>query len=139
MDYTAIFAKFATEILGPVFLLILTWAGTSLARYIQSKVKNEYLKNALTRLDDAVVNAVKFVQQTVVDAIRDANKDGVITDVEKANIKQKAIDAVKSYLGKKGLLEIAKILGLDDGALSALISTKIEAAVHDLKASNSNP
>jgi uncharacterized protein YidB (DUF937 family) len=139
MDYTAIFAKFATEILGPVFLLILTWAGTSLARYIQSKVKNEYLKNALTRLDDAVVNAVKFVQQTVVDALKEANKDGVITNVEKDQIKQKAVEAVKSYLGKKGLLEIAKILGLDDGGLANLISQRIEAAVHDLKASNSNP
>lgn len=139
MDYTAIFAKFSTEVLAPLFLAAITWAGTSLARYIQSKVKNEYLKNALTRLDDAVVNAVKFVQQTVVDAIRDANKDGVITDVEKANIKQKAIDAVKSYLGKKGLLEIAKILGLDDGGLANLISQRIEAAVHDLKVTTGNP
>ena len=40
---------------------------------------------------------------------------------------------MKSHLGPKGIAEFARILGLADGALDALIGAKVEAAVHDLR------
>lgn len=121
------------EILSPVVLAVLTWAAAKLAQLIRAKVQNEYLKGVLVRLDDAVFTAVKDLQQSVVDEIKAASVDGKITEEEKRRIKEKAISAVKSHLGTKGLAEVAKILGLEGGALEGLLSSKVEAAVHDLR------
>lgn len=124
------------EILAPILMAALTYAAARLSLYIQAKTKNEWLKGALVRLDDAVVTVVREIQQTVVDAIKAANADGKITPAEITEIKEAALKAVKTHLGTKGLLELAKILGLSDGALDGLITSKIEAAVHDLKAAD---
>ena len=121
------------EILSPVLLAALTWAAAKLAQLIRAKVQNEYLKGVLVRLDDAVFTAVKDLQQSVVEQIKAASADGKITDEEKKEIKEKAMAAVKSHIGTKGLAEAAKVLGLEGGALEGLLSSKVEAAVHDLR------
>jgi hypothetical protein len=121
------------EILSPLLLAALTWAAAKLAQLIRAKVQNEYLKGVLVRLDDAVFTAVKDMQQTVVEQIKAASADGKITDDEKKQIKDKALAAVKSHLGTKGLAEAAAILGLGGSALEGLLSSKVEAAVHDLR------
>ncbi len=121
------------EILSPVLLAALTWAAAKLAQLIRAKVQNEYLKGVLVRLDDAVFTAVKDMQQTVVEQIKAASADGKITDDEKKQIKEKALAAVKSHLGTKGLAEAAAILGLGGSAFEGLLSSKVEAAVHDLR------
>jgi hypothetical protein len=89
----------------------------------------------LVRVDDAVFTAVKDLQQTVVEQIKAASADGKITDDEKKQIKEKALAAVKSHLGTKGLAEAASVLGLGGGALEGLLSSKVESAVHDLRRS----
>jgi uncharacterized protein YidB (DUF937 family) len=127
------------EILSPVLLAALTWASAKLAQLIRAKAQNEYLKGVLVRLDDAVFTAVKDLQQTVVAAIKEASADGRITDDEKRQIKDKALAAVKSHLGTKGIAELAGILGLEGGALDGLLSSKIEAAVHDLRRAEAQP
>jgi hypothetical protein len=121
------------EILSPVLLAALTWAAAKLAQLIRAKVQNEYLKGVLVRLDDAVFTAVKDIEQSVVEQIKEASADGKITDDEKKRIKEKALASVRSHLGTKGLAEVARILGLDGGALDGLLSSKVEAAVHDLR------
>jgi hypothetical protein len=121
------------EILSPVLLAALTWAAAKLAQLIRAKVQNEYLKGVLVRRDDAVFTAVKGIQQSVVEQIKEASADGKITDDEKKRIKEKALASVRSHLGTKGLAEVARILGLDGGALDGLLSSKVEAAVHDLR------
>jgi len=123
------------EILSPLLLAALTWAAAKLAQLIRAKVQNEYLKGVLVRLDDAVFTAVKDMQQTVVEQIKAASADGKITDDEKKQIKEKALASVKSHLGTKGLAEAAAILGLGGSALEGLLSSKVEAAVHDLRRS----
>jgi len=127
------------EIASPVLLAALTWVAAKVAQLVRAKIKNEYLKGVLVRLDDVVFTAVKDLQQRVVDEIKAASSDGKITDAEKKGIKDKAIVSVKSHLGTKGIGELAKVLGLDSGALDGLLSSKVEAAVHDLRrASPSN-
>jgi hypothetical protein len=96
-------------------------------------VQNESLKGVLVRLDDAVFTAVKDLQQSVVEQIKAANADGKITDDEKKQIKERALASVKANLGTKGLAEVARVLGLDGGALEGLLASKVEAAVHDLR------
>jgi hypothetical protein len=58
---------------------------------------------------------------------------GEITAEEKKRIKERAIASVKSHLGPKGIAELAKILGLEAGSLDGFLSSKVEAAVHDLR------
>jgi len=123
------------EILSPLLLAALTWAAAKLAQLIRAKVQNEYLKGGLVRVDDAVFTAVKDLQQTVVEQIKAASADGKITADEKKQIKDKALAAVKSHLGTKGLAEAASVLGLGGGALEGLLSSKVESAVHDLRRS----
>ncbi len=132
MDYGELGLKIF-EALSPLLLAALTWAAAKLAQYIQAKVKSEYLRGVLVRLDDAVLAAVREVQQVTVEAIKAASADGKLTPEERAKVKQAAIDSVKSHLGTKGLAELAKILGLEGGAIEKLLSTRVEAAVHDLK------
>jgi hypothetical protein len=132
MDYGNFGLK-AFEALSPLLLAALTWAVAKLAQYIQAKVQSEYLRGALVRLDDAVLASVREVQQVTVDTIKSASADGKLTPDERAKVKQAAIDTIKSHLGMKGIGELAKVLGLENGAIDRLLSTRVEAAVHDLK------
>lgn len=132
MDYGELGLK-VLQVLSPILLAALTWVAAKIAQYIQAKVKNEYLRGVLVRLDDAVLAAVREVQQVTVEAIKSASADGKLTAEERAGVKQAALNSVKSHLGMKGLGELAKVLGLDGGAVERLLSTRVEAAVHDLK------
>jgi len=126
------------EVLSPVLLAALTWVAAKVAQLINAKVKNEYLRGTLVRLDDAVLAAVREVQQVTVEAIKAASADGKLTPDEKAQVKAKAVEAVKAHLGMKGLGELAKVLGLSGDAVEKMLSTRIEAAVHDLKRTRMN-
>ena len=119
---------------SPILLAALAWASARLAQYITAHVKNTYLKNALVRLDDAVFSAVKELEQTVVAEAKATNSDGKLTAADRDRIKRAAMDKVKSYLGMKGLAEIGTILGLSPEGLAGVLGTRIEAAVHDVRA-----
>ncbi|MHB1844734.1 MAG: hypothetical protein ACYCWW_07865 [Deltaproteobacteria bacterium] len=121
-------------LLSPVLLAALAWASARLAQFITAHVKNAYLKNALVRLDDAVFSAVKELEQTLVAEVKASSGDGKLSAADCDRIKRAAMDKVKSYLGMKGIAEIATILGLSPEALDGVIGTRIEAAVHDVRA-----
>jgi hypothetical protein len=72
--------------------------------------------------------------QTIVDDLKAAKADGVLSDEEKAAIKAKALANLKSHLGVKGLKELLSVLGLDDASLDKFLSSKLEASLHDVKA-----
>jgi hypothetical protein len=120
-------------VLSPVLLAALTWLAAKVAQLIHAKVRNEYLRGVLVRLDDAVLAAVREVHQVTVEELKARSADGKLTPEERARVKQVAIDAVKSHLGKRGIGELARVLGLEGGAIDKLLATRVEAAVHDLK------
>ncbi len=126
------------EVLSPALLAVLSWLSVKAAQLITAKVKNEYLRGILVRLDDAVMNAVREVQQVTVSAIKASSADGQLSADERALVKQAAINSIKSHLGSKGLAELAQVLGLEDGAIEKVLSTRVEAAVHDLRAASSS-
>ena len=126
------------EILSPVLLAALTWVAAKVAQLISAKVKHEWLRGVLIRLDDAVLNATREVQQVVVNEIKAGRADGKLTAEERAQVKARAIESIRSHLGMKGLTELARVLGLEDGCLEKLLSTRVEAAVHDLRRSYMN-
>jgi hypothetical protein len=133
MDKATLISQ-ATELLLPVLVAALSWGSLELVRWLRAKTKSTYLQGLLDRVNDTVMTAVKSAEQVTVAALRAANADGRITDEEKAAVKAKVLEEVKSHLGPRGLAEIGKILGLDDGALASLLGSKVEAAVLDLKA-----
>ena len=132
MDFTGI-ALVTQQLLSPVLLAGLTWLVARAVALIRARVQNEFLRGVLLRLGDATLTATKELQQTVVDEIKAASADGKIVADERRRIKAAAVANVKSHLGPKGIAEFARILGLADGALDALIGAKVEAAVHDLR------
>jgi hypothetical protein len=120
-------------VLSPALAALLAWASTRLVQLITAKVKFEYLRGVLVRLDDVVFAAVREIQQTVVDDLKSNSPDGRLTPAQRDQLKQDVLAKIKSHIGMKGLAEIAKILGLDGVGLDNFIATKAEAAVHDLK------
>lgn len=121
------------QLLTPVLMAALTLASAWLAAFIRAKVKNEFLKGVLLRLDDAVFAAVKETEQVIVARLKDASADGTITAQEQRAVKDAAIASVKEQLGKQGLVAVSKAIG-DGAALDAVLGAKVEAAVHDIKA-----
>lgn len=137
MDWNEIGWK-VFQALSPLLLAALTWAAAKAAQLINAKVRGEYLRGVLLRLDDAVLAAVREVHQVTVEELKAASADGRLTPEERAKVKAKAIETVRTHLGTKGIAELAKVLGLDDGGLEKVLSTRIEAAVHDLKRAGAN-
>jgi len=121
------------QFLSPLVLGAITWVAAKLAQYISARVKNEYLRGVLVRLDDTVVSVVREIHQVTVDALKASSVDGKVPPGAREAIRNAALMAIKSYLGVKGLGQLARVLGLDGDAVDRLIGTKVEAAVHDLK------
>src|SRR5438477_9409697 len=119
--------------LSPVLLAAVTWVATRLAQLINARVRNEYLRGVLVRLDDAVLGVVREVHQVTVDALKAATVDGKLPPGARESVKQAALSAIKSHLGARGVGEMARVLGLNSEGVDRLIGTKIEAAVHELK------
>lgn len=137
MDWNEIGWK-VFQALSPLLLAALTWAAAKAAQLINAKVRGEYLRGVLLRLDDAVLAAVREVHQVTVEEFKAASADGRLTPEERARVKAKAIETVRTHLGTRGVAELAKVLGLDDGGLEKVLSTRIEAAVYDLKRARAN-
>jgi hypothetical protein len=122
------------KVLSPVLLAAATWVAAKLAQLINARVRNEYLRGVLLRLDDAVLSVVREVHQVTVEALKSATVDGKLPPAARETVKRAAVGAIKSHLGVRGLTELGKVLGLNGDAVDRLIGTKIEAAVLDLKA-----
>jgi hypothetical protein len=126
-------ALYVFQIGSPVLIAVLTWVSTKLAQLIHARVKNEYLRGVLLRLDDAVLSVVREIHQVTVEALKAAAPDGKLTPEAKVMVKRAALDAIKKNLGARGLTQLTRVLGIDGEAVDKLIGTRVEAAVHDLK------
>lgn len=117
-----------------VFALPLVTAGitfilTAGSVYLSNKYHNNKLVQTLVIVDNVVVDVVKELNQTVVEDLKKAKGDGKLTADEAQQIKNKAIDLILNRLGA-GLVSI--IQGAF-GQVTGIISTKIEAALFDIK------
>ncbi len=128
----------ALPYLIPVVLAILGWGFKLLGDLIQSKVKNEKVKGVLSRADEAIEKAVRFVGETMKAELakaKEASSEGgeKITPEEYRRAKQAAIDAAKSYLGKKGIAEIVRVIGIQWDSLDSWLGLGVEAKLNELK------
>ncbi len=119
----------------PLLIATLSWASKKLADLIGQKVKNEEVRGILVRLDEIVLNVVKELMQTTVDAAKAAAEKDPDQWKKVADAAGKAaLDKIKSYLGPAGLKLLGAVLGItDDAKLDEYLKTKIEATVHTVK------
>ena len=109
-----------------IVLPLISIAGAKLIQFINSKIKNNKAANLLTTATTIVINAVRSVFQTYVEALKKEgsfNKDAQIIALNKAKdiALTQMTDEVKEYLVKTY------------GNLDSWLDTNIEATINILK------
>lgn len=123
----------ATEALSPLLLAALGWLSLQVAAFINTHVRNERLRGVLARVDDAVLVAVREIEQLYVSRLKNASADGELTADERKDAKDAAVTAARSYLGARGLVELGKVLGIPLDDVDRVVSARVEAAVYNLR------
>lgn len=124
----------------------MTWLGAKLSKWISTKTKNEMVGGILGRFTESVFTAVKHVMQTLrseIEKAKDPKSPGgaKITEGEAAKLKEAVWSSLKEeYGGMDGIGKFLAVLGISGGedGIKKWVDTKIESAVHDVKAV-SNP
>lgn len=120
--------------LSPLLLAGIGYLAKIGADLIKAHVANQYLQGALIRLDSVVEAAIKEIAQTSIDALK---KGGGLTPDVAVAARNAAIAKAKEHLGPKGLAELAHVFGVQGAGLDSFLGTRVEAAVLDLKRSES--
>lgn len=118
-------------IVGTIVVALVGWGLTELTRWIRAKTGNERLANAMDQLGMAVMVSVRELEQTA----RPLLSDGKLTDSEKARLKAKAIETVRSRLTPAMTKELKKNL-VD---LNEWIGGQVEAEVMTMKSRGYSP
>lgn len=120
------------EILIPLIgLLITALIGLGIA-YLQAKVQEikhkaarESLQAALAEAEYQAANAVKAVQQTLVDDFREAAEDGKLTDEEKRLALEAAKEAFLNSISVGALDTLKAAVGPVEDWLTELLEAKV--------------
>ena len=92
-----------------IILPLLTYAGTRLIAYLNSKIKDDNYRIQLTTATDIVVNAVRSVFQTYVDSLKvsgNFDKEAQLIALNKAKdiALEQMTDDVKNFISKNHVL-----------------------------------
>lgn len=113
------------NIIGSLLVIILGFV----VKYLKENVKNSTVTKTVDIFERVVNNSVAFVQQTIVDDLKEANADGKLTDEEKEYVKKRAIAAINAQLSTESKEVLAQVFGdIDD-----IIDKWIESSVTKLK------
>ena len=109
-----------------VILPLISYAGTRLISYLNSKIKDENARIHLTTATDIVVNAVRSVFQTYVDSLKASgnfDKEAQLTALTKAKdiALEQMTDEVKNFITK------------NYGSVDAWLTTNIEYTINLIK------
>ena len=109
-----------------IILPLLTYAGTRLIAYLNSKIKDENYKILLTTATDIVVNAVRSVFQTYVESLKASgsfNAEAQLIALNKAKdiALEQMTDEVKEFISK------------NYGSVDAWLTTTIESTINLIK------
>lgn len=140
MDFITVFSFIVFLCLVPFAAMGVHWLGTRAGDLFQAKVhmteafvRNERLRAALLRLDDAVVTAVKDIEQTLAAEAKALAADGKLSREDRRRVKEAAVRRVKTFLGSAGLKELGDVLDVWELSVEDFIGAKIEANVLDMK------
>ena len=109
-----------------IILPLLTYAGTRLIAYLNSKIKDENYKILLTTATDIVVNAVRSVFQTYVESLKasgnfDSEAQLIALNKAKDIALEQMTDEVKNFISK------------NYGSVDAWLTTTIESTINLIK------
>ena len=109
-----------------VILPLISYAGTRITTYLNSKIKNEKARDLLAQATEVVTNAVRAVFQTYVDSLKKSDNFGKEAQIDALN-KAKELtltqlsDDVKDYINK------------NFGDINTWLTTQIEATINLIK------
>lgn len=127
----------ALLLFGSSVLALLTAGLALLTNWIAKKIKSEHWAAVVMKTDDVAIKVIRDVYQAYVEPLKAANADGKLTEDEKRNAKAMAIQQIKSYLGAKGLNELASLLSA--GKIDEYLSSVVENAVSNSKNAAADP
>ena len=117
--------KTVAPYIASVIGLLMSWGVYELNQYIRGKTKNEAAIAAMDTLGKITQTTVQGLAQTAAGSLA----DGKFTQAEASQLKQQAVDTVKSQITP----ELDKQLSLAVNDLDTFVSSKTEAAVLDVK------
>ena len=109
-----------------VIIPLITLLGSKLIKWISSKIDNEKTSKYITEATTIVLNAVKCVFQTYVEALK---KEGSFNKNAQLIALNKAKDIVLAQLSD----DIKDCINKNFGNLDTWINTQIEASINTLK------
>lgn len=113
-------------IVTAVVLPVISMLGTRLVEWISSKTKNEAASRLLTNATNAVLNAVRAVFQTYVDALK---KEGKFDKQSQEAALKKATEIALSQMSD----DVKEYIRSSYGDLELWIKITIESAINKLK------
>ena len=109
-----------------VILPLISYAGTRLISYLNSKIKDEKARELLSQATAVVTNAVRAVFQTYVDSLKKSGNFGAEAQLEALN---KTKDIALSQLSE----EVKDYITKNYGDINNWITTQIEATINLIK------
>ena len=115
-------------VLSPLLIAGLSWLSLKVAGLINEKVKSQALQSILIKLDTAIFSVIGDLEQTVVQKLKEASKDGKLSPEEIADIKATVLAKLKGYVSFD---ELGKLLGATD--VAGFVASRVESAVGQLR------
>ena len=94
---------------------------------IKENAQKDLVKNAISRLDNLIIESVKSAQLTTVKEIKESNPDNVKEQLSK--LKEEMIIDVVGQLSTKS----KELINMEINAINSYVSTKIESTLGELK------
>lgn len=93
------------------------------------KIKEETVKKSIELVESCITTVVLELSQTIVDDLKDKSADGKLTDEEKVNIRNLAVEKVKQLMTDDVYTTLDEVFG----SAEKWIIEKIEAEVKKIK------
>jgi hypothetical protein len=120
------------SVLPSLFLVALSWLSIQVSDLITARARDEGVRAALARLDDAVFTAVREVEQVLVIPLKRASASGRLGIANRAAASTSAVKTARACFGAKGWPELGAALGLSSDDLERMLAARVEAAVCEL-------
>lgn len=114
------------NVLTYLFIALIGGALVFIIRWLNKEIKNDFVSSVLDEIERAVNDAVKYVNQTYVDDLKERH---LFTDSSKEEALNMATNAAINGLSKRALAYIDK----NYDSTQDLLKTKIEAAIKNFK------
>ncbi len=98
-------------------------------RWIYLRIRSELLDRALQAVVSAAHLAVREVWTCYVEELKASAADGKLTDAEKQEARERAIELIRSFVGRKGLALLVREFGFDDANLERFLGSSVEQAL----------